>query len=157
MMTQAKTPPSQPNPALKSLEGLVGDWQVELSNASFLPNPSDTATGHVSFECMQDGAFLVMRMGDKPSGPPDAMWIIGRDDSTPNYTVLYYDSRGVSRVYAMSFSDGAWKMWREAPGFCQRFEGKLSSNGNTITARWEKSPDGATWQHDFDLTYTKIG
>src|SRR5213593_3005515 len=34
---QAKTPPSQPNPALKDFEGLVGDWEMEISNASFLP------------------------------------------------------------------------------------------------------------------------
>ncbi len=156
-MTQAKMPPFQPNPALKPLEALVGDWQMELSNVSFLPNPSATTTGHISFEWLQAGAILVMSMGGKPSGPPDAMWVIGRDDSTPNYTVLYYDSRGVSRVYAMSFSVDVWKIWRDAPGFCQRFEGKLSNDGNTITARWEKSSDGATWQHDFDVTYTKIG
>ncbi len=47
---QAKTPPSQLNPALKPLEGLVGEWEMELSNASFLPRPSDTAKGPVSFE-----------------------------------------------------------------------------------------------------------
>lgn len=156
-MTQAKTPPSQPNPALKFLDVLVGDWQMELSNAAFLPNPSGTATGLVSFEWLQDGAFLMMRMGDKPSAAPDATWLIGRDDSTPIYTVLYYDSRSVSRIYQMTFSDGVWKMWRDAPGFCQRFEGKVSADGQTITARWEKSPDGTSWQHDFDLTYTKIG
>ncbi|HEX8034430.1 MAG TPA: DUF1579 family protein [Ktedonobacterales bacterium] len=156
-MTQAKTPSSQPNPALKSLEVLVGDWEMELSNTSFLPNPSDTATGRVSFQWLQDGAFLVMRMGDKPSSAPDATWLIGRDDSTPNYTVLYYDSRTVSRVYQMSFSDGQWKMWRDAPGFSQRFEGKVRADGKTITARWEKSFDSTTWQHDFNLTYTKIG
>ncbi len=156
-MTQANTPPAQPNPALKSLEVLLGDWQMELSNSSFLPNPSDTATGHVSFEWLQDGAFIMMRTGNKPSGPPNATSVIGRDDSTPTYTMLYHDSRGVSRVYAMSFSDGVWKIWRDAPGFCQRFEGKLSTDGNTITAHWEKSFDGAMWQHDFDVTYTKIG
>lgn len=100
---------------------------------------------------------LMMRMGNKPSAGPDATWLIGRDDSTPNYTVLYYDSRSVSRIYQMTFSDDVWKMWRDAPGFCQRFEGKVTSDGNTITARWEKSPDGTTWQHDFGLAYTKIG
>lgn len=156
MMTQAKTPPSKPNPALQYLEVLLGDWKMELSNTSFLPSPSDTATGQISFEWLQNGAFLMMRMGNKPSAAPDATWLIGRDDSTPNFTVLYYDSRGVSRVYQMSFSNGMWKMWREAPGFCQRFEGNVSNDGNTIAARWEKSPDGTTWEHDFDLMYTKI-
>ena len=144
------------NPALKHLEVLVGDWNMELANASFLPGPSETAKGHVSFEWVQDGGFLVMRMGDKPPLPPDAIWLISRDESTPNYTVLYYDARSVSRVYKMSFSDGVWKMWRESPGFWQRYEGKLSKDSNTITAHWEKSPDGTKWEHDFDLTYTKV-
>ena len=154
---QAKSPPSQPNPALKPLEGLVGDWEMEISNASFLPRPSDIVKGGlVSFEWVQDGAFLAIRMGDKPPGPPQALWLISRDDSTPNYTVLYYDARSVSRVYEMSFSEWVWKMWREAPGFWQRYEGRVSQDGQTITARWEKSSDGSLWEHDFDVTYTKI-
>jgi len=33
------------------------------------------------------------------------MWLIGRDESTPKYTVLYYDSRSVSRVYEMNSSE----------------------------------------------------
>jgi hypothetical protein len=129
---------------------------MELSDASFLPSPSDTAKGQVSFEWVQDGAFLVMRMGDKPPDPPDAIWLISRDESTPDYTVLYYDARSVSRVYEMSFSERVWKIWRESPGFWQRYEGILSNNGNTIIARWEKSSDGTQWEHDFNITYTRI-
>ena len=49
-----------PNPSLKQLEILVGDWNMELSNASFLPNPSDIVKGHASFEWLEDGAFLMM-------------------------------------------------------------------------------------------------
>jgi len=153
---QANPQMPKPNPALKQLEGLVGEWEMELSNASFLPRPSDTVKGLVSFECVQDGAFLVMRMGDNSASPPAAMWLISRDESIPNYTVLYYDARRVSRVYGMSFSDGVWKMWREAPGFLQRFTGTISDDGKTITARWEKSSDGSKWEHDFDVTYTKL-
>ena len=107
------------NPALTSLEGLVGEWDMELSQTSFLPNSSDTVKGLVSFEWVQDGAFLLMRQGDKPPSPPAALWLISRDDAIPTYTVLYYDARSVSRVYEMSFSDGVWKMWRGAPGFWQ--------------------------------------
>jgi hypothetical protein len=69
---QAKTPPPpQPNPALTPLEGLVGDWEMELSNAAFLPRPSDRVKGGpVLIEWVQDGAFLALRMGDKSSNPP---------------------------------------------------------------------------------------
>ena len=143
------------NPALDRLEVLVGDWGMELSNASFLPHPSDTVKGLVSFEWVQDGAFLLMRMGDKSLSPPAAMWLIGRDESTPDYTMLYYDNRGVSRVYDMSFTSGVWKIWREAPGFSQRFEGKFSDDGNTVAASWEKSLDGTQWEHDFNVVYRK--
>jgi|SRR6185503_13822196 len=145
-----------PNPSLKHLEILVGDWDMELSNASFLPSSSDTVKGHVLFEWLEDGAFLIMYMGNKPPGTPDAMWLICRDESTSNYTVLYYDTRKVSRVYEMSFSDDTWKIWRNSPGFSQRFEGKFSDDGNSIVAYWEKSSDGSTWEHDFDVTYTRV-
>jgi len=143
------------NPALSELEVLVSDWVMELSNASFLASPSETVQGHVSFEWQQEGAFLVMRMGDKPPSPPAAVWLVGRDEAVPNYTVLYYDARQVARVYQMSFADGVWKMWREAPGFWQRYEGTVSTDGQTIAGRWEKSADGVTWEHDFDVTYTR--
>jgi hypothetical protein len=144
------------NPALISLEGLVGEWEMELSQTSFLPDPSDTVKGPVLIEWVQDGAFLLMRMGDKQQGPPQALWLISRDDATPNYTVLYYDARSVSRVYAMSFSDGVWKMWRDSPGFWQRYEGTVNDDSKTISGNWEKSSDGTTWEHDFDVRYTKI-
>jgi Protein of unknown function (DUF1579) len=145
-----------PNPAIRDLERFVGEWDMELSNASFLPSPSDTLAGHVSMKWLEGGAFLVMYMGGQPRGTPDAIWLIGRDESTSRYMVLYYDNRAVSRVYEMSFSEGIWKMWRNAPDFSQRFEGKFSEDGNTITAHWENSSDGSTWEHDFDVTYTKV-
>ena len=151
-----KSDSQTPNPAIQDLERFVGEWEMVLSNASFLPSPSDTLTGQVSIQWLEGGAFLVMYMGGQPQGTPDAIWLIGRDESTPNYTVLYYDNRSVSRVYEMSFSDGLWKMWRNAPGFSQRFEGKFSEDGNIITAHWQNSSDGSTWEHDFDVTYTKI-
>ena len=56
----------------------------------------------------------------------------------------------------MSFSDRLWKLWRQAPGFSQRFEGKISDDGETISARWEKSGDGLEWEHDFDVTYIRM-
>ncbi|HEY4384298.1 MAG TPA: hypothetical protein VGN34_07490 [Ktedonobacteraceae bacterium] len=53
------------------LEGLVGDWEMERSNAVFLPRPSDRVKGGpVLIEWVQDGAFLALRMGDKSPNPP---------------------------------------------------------------------------------------
>jgi hypothetical protein len=135
---------AKPNPALKDLEMLVGVWDVEISNATFLPNPSATVHGRTSFEWIEGGDSMVIRQGSKASGPPYATWLIGRDEAADDYVVLYFDDRRVSRVYHMRFRDGDWQLWRQAPG-------------NTINANWEMSrDDGKTWQHDFDLTYRRL-
>ncbi len=148
--------PSTANSALQPIAVLVGEWDMELSNGAFLPSLADTVKGHVSFKWVEDGAYIVYQVGAGAPGGPGATMLIGRDESFPHYQVLYYDNRKVSRVYQMSFSDGVWKMWRQAPGFSQRFEGKLSADGNTITAQWDKSSDGSHWEHDFDLKYTRV-
>jgi hypothetical protein len=147
-MTTNNSP--KPNSMLKNLEGLVGVWEMELSNASFLPSPNDSVKGQVYFEWIENGAFLRMRMG------ADALWLISRDDSKPDYQVFYYDARSVSRIYEMSFSENMWKLWRNSHNFSQRYEGIISKDGHTITGKWVKSSDGRTWEHDFDVTYTRM-
>jgi hypothetical protein len=82
--------------------------------------------------------------------------IISGDESVETCTALYYDSRGVARVYQMSFAQRTWALWRQAPGFWQRFLGILSEDGGAIRGAWEKSADGSAWEHDFDLIYTRV-
>jgi hypothetical protein len=112
--------------------------------------------GRVTFEWLEDGAFLIQRSNPEQGVFPASAMIIGRDDPLEIYSVLYHDSRGVSRIYQMSLRDNEWKMWRQAPGFSQRFFGTISADGKSIQARWEKSEDGMHWEHDFDLIYTKV-
>lgn len=80
---------SEHKPALVDLEFLSGEWDMELSNAPFLPNRDDTAHGHITFEWIEDGALLVMRQSEQSGNPPSARWAIGRDEVSPNYMVLY--------------------------------------------------------------------
>ena len=140
--TQA--PPA--NPALDNLGRLVGKWEVELA---FPNDPSNLMHVQVAFDWLEEGAFVIEHFAT-------STWIIGPDDTNDSYSVLYHDERGVSRVYQMSLDNATWKMWRNSPGFSQRFEGKFSQAGDTITACWEKSFDGSTWEHDFDLTYQRV-
>ncbi len=156
MSKNAKREINIPNPALKSLKFLIGNWNMELSNASFLPDPKRTIRGNISIEWIEGGDYLVMRQGRKGTVPNYATWLIGRDVDSPQYTVLYSDDRGVSRVYEMSFKNGILKIWRNSPKFSQRYEGKLSKDKRTIKAYWEKSLDGKKWEHDFNLTYMKL-
>ncbi len=155
---QSKT--SQPhlktNPALERLGILVGEWNVEMASMSFHPDPSAVVHWRASIEWFEGGMFLVQREEEISPEYPHGTWIIGPDDASGTYCVLHYDSRGVSRIYQMSLSNEVWKVWRDFPGFSQRFSGTFSGDGNTITASWEKSLDGSQWEHDFDLKYTKV-
>lgn len=144
-----------PNPALKSLEVLLGEWQVELSNMSFGSDPAAIVRGQDRFTWLEDGAFLIRYSEVAHRDFPNSVAVIGLDDSSGAYSMLYCDSRGVARIYAMSLADGVWQLWRNAPGFWQRFTGTFSADDHTIAARWEKSSDGVHWEHDFNLTYQR--
>ena len=109
------------NPALGELASLIGQWRMELYGAAFLPDFDTRVTGSVELDWIENGAAIVMRQGPG-TGPPAAVWIIGRDDNDANYQVLYSDDRGVSRRYEMSLAGREWQMWRTTPEFSQRFE-----------------------------------
>lgn len=86
-------------------------------------------------------------------GPAD--WIIGGDEANPELSVLYADDRPVSRVYRMTWDGTVWKIWRDAPGFRQRFEGRLGNRGRSIVGHWDKCEDGKTWVRDFDMAFVQ--
>ena len=153
------TPPS--NPVLARLDRLVGEWETEVRR-----DGRTFGGGLVTFDWQEGGAFLVQRASvDDLSAAPTAWaenaprwseWVIGLDDSDEEFTVLYADSRAVYRVYRMTLRDGVWTMWRDAPGFSQRFAGTFDDR-ETIVATWEQSDDGVDWELDFDVTYERIG
>ncbi len=143
------------NPALQDLKELIGTWEMELSNASFLPDLKTIIEGTASFEWFEEGDFLILRQGIKKE-KTWATWFIGHDEDSQSYKVLYLDNKKSSRVYEMSFENGIWNIWRNSPGFIQRFTGKISNDKKIIEGYWEKSGDGESWNHDFDPTYKKI-
>ena len=146
----------QTNPALERLSVFVGEWDTEITSMSFHPDPSAVARGRTSFQWLEGGAFLLQHSEVPNTEFPRGTAVIGPDDAAGTYCMLYFDSRGVSRIYKMTFSGGIWTIWRDFPGFSQRFNGTFSDDNNTITAYWEKSSDGSNWEHDFDLTYRRV-
>ena len=143
------------HPMLERLDAIVGEWSIEASI-----DPEETA--RAVFEWVLGGQFLMERseVADVPEAP-DGIAIVGVDRDGEGYTQHYFDSRGVARLYSMTFRDGVWTLLRDAADFTpldfwQRFTGELSPDGSTITGRWETSQDGSTWEHDFDLTYRKV-
>ena len=140
------------NPAVQQLDALVGEWNVTATHPLF----PEGAQGRSSFTWLQEGGLLIWRSDFGHPGPPSAISVIGYDDSAETYSMVYFDERPVSRIYGMSLEGNVWKFWRESPGFSQRFTGTLSNDGNSITGLWEKSTDGLNWEHDLQLTFTRV-
>ena len=140
-------------PQLERLDVLVGEWAMAAGPAGEPAWPGDA---RVVFEWMRGGAFLVERWSVPAAF--DGLAIIGAGDEPDAFRRHYFDGRGEARVYEMTFGDGAWTQHRDAPDpFPQRFRGTLDAAGTTISARWDKAPDGSTWEPDIDVTYTKLG
>jgi hypothetical protein len=146
------------NPAIEALTMLVGEWEMV---AKFKEIPPADAAARVVFEWMPGKRFLIQRWEIPVAEAPDGIAIIGADpDRDGDFLQHYFDSRGVARVYKMSLSAVAWKLWRDAPdfsplAFSQRYSGTFTDEGRTICGFWEICHDASTWEHDFDLTYTK--
>jgi hypothetical protein len=147
------------SPALAQLQAFIGEWTMQ---AAFPDAPPTDTQGRTAFEWMTGGQFLIQRWEVPLEGAPDGIAIIGADPNGDAYLQHYFDSRGVARVYEMGFARGVWALSRSRPDFApldfwQRFSGTFGADGNTIAGRWEASQDeGASWEHDFDLIYSKV-
>lgn len=135
---------------IEQLEPLVGTWDVETS----LGDVRATTT----FEWTLGGAFLLQRSEVDLPEAPDALCVIAPDEQTGAFRQHYFDSRGVVRLYAMTFDGRTWTLRREAPdftplGFAQRFGADV--NADRIAGAWETGTDG-TWEKDFDMVYTRV-
>lgn len=150
-------------PTLRELDRFVGEWTMHPTIAG-----QPTGLGRTVFAWSQDGSFLTQRADSEPSDieiPPGWLAnspfpthaVIGVDEDSNEYSMLYGDARGVHRVYRMALEDNTWTVWRGTPGFHQRYIGRFSDDGATITGGWYSSQDGSTWVPDFDLDYRKIG
>jgi hypothetical protein len=149
---------------LDELEAFVGEWKMES-----MADGEPVVTGKTTFAWLAGRSFLIQHsVADPPLPTTPQIWIdnspfpivaiIGLDDPSGDMYYVYSDGRGVHRVYQMSLKDGIWKVWGQAgPEFYQRFEGKFSNGGNTLTVRIERSKDKKNWELDFDTVYKRVG
>jgi hypothetical protein len=141
-----------PNPALKPLSFLVGEWRTEGSHPLL---QGQTLHGRTSFAWSDGGAFLVMRSEIDEPGVPSSIAIFGTDDDAKECSMLYFDQRGVSRRYTVALRTDRWQWWRDMPGFSQRFTARLVDEGNRMVGHGELNRGGG-WEPDLELTYTRV-
>ncbi len=142
-----------PNPALNTFNKLIGEWETKGTH----PYVPDTIFhGRSSFDWIEGGAFVIMYSEIDEPGIPSGIAILGSDDSTCEYYMLYFDERKVSRKYKVSFEGDTMQWWRGSPKFSQKMALTLAENGYTISSKGEMLKDGGNWEKDLELIYRKV-
>lgn len=123
--------------------------------------------GTADVEWLEGERFLINRARTDHPDFPDSISIIGFTDrdrvgDKPDsdlagspLTMHYFDSRGVFRLMQASIDGKTWRIWRDSPGFSQRFVGTFSEDGDTIDGLWELCEDDEHWNDDLKITYRR--
>lgn len=151
-------------PKLKPFDRGLGTWTTEATHPAL---PGVVVHGTAVFEWLEGQRFLIQRSRTDHQDFPDSISIIGftdrdridkaaGDEATERpLTMHYFDSRGVFRVYEVSADEQYWRIWRDAPGFSQRFTGTFAPDGDTIHGLWQLSRDDTHWEDDLRITYRR--
>ena len=139
----------QREPALEAFEALVGTWDTEAKHRLV----DEVVRGSVTFEWLEGGQFLVVHSHNDHELFPDAISVIGSPEAGDGLVMEYFDSRGVRRTYRVSAHAGVWRIWREHPGFDQRFSATLAPD--TFDGLFELAETPGEWQEDMKVTYRR--
>lgn len=137
------------DPALEPFDALIGAWATEATH----PMVDAVVPGNVTFEWLEGGHFLVQRSRNDHELFPDAICVIGAPEAGDGLVMEYFDSRGVRRTYGISLDDGVLRMWRDAPGFDQRFSAKLGRDAFEGVHQLAETP--GDWRDDLKVTYRR--
>jgi len=137
-------------PELAAFDPLIGEWTLEATHPMV---PGTVVTGRMTYEWLEGERFLIQRSSNDHLDFPDSTSVVGFTDD--ELTAHYFDSRGVFRVYRIAMERDTLLIWRDAPGFSQRLEARLSDDGTTLGGVWQLSRDDETWDDDLAITFTR--
>jgi hypothetical protein len=152
-MSQSPSPGAAaliPNPALEPLDFLVGDWRTAGTHPMV---PGATLEGRTSFTRHEGGAFLVMRSQVDHPDFPDGVAIVGSDDSSGAYSMLYFDERGISRILSLSVGERSVTWSHDDPEFAQSLT--IAAEGDKLVSKGRMSRNGGAWEDDLSQVFTR--
>ncbi len=142
---------------LDELQPFIGEWSAEARHVAL---PDVVIRGRSVFEWWGDRTLLIHRATLDHPDFPDSIAVIGATRLDGGLAQHYFDSRGVHRLFDMTFDRGVWTLSRRAVGakdFDQGLKARFSADGNTIIADAERTdPGGHEMKHDMSTTYTRI-
>jgi hypothetical protein len=130
-------------PEHRRLDVFVGGWTAEGMTASGASDPSENMTQQHTYEWLPGGFHLLHRWaGHVGTHQRHGVEIIGYDAAADAYEVHLFDSDGWVRIYQARVRDRVWTF----TGTRERCLIMFGDDGRTMTAHWDRSPDGATWE-----------
>jgi hypothetical protein len=140
---------SQRDPVLEPFDVLIGTWATEATH----PLIDGVVPGSTAFEWLEGGRFLIQRSHNDHELFPDAICVIGAPEAGDGLVMEYFDSRGVRRTYGVSLDEGVLRMWRDHPGFDQRFAAALRPDA--FEGQWQLAEAPGDWKDDLKVTYRR--
>jgi hypothetical protein len=140
-----------PNPALKPLEFLIGEWRTTGTHPAF---PGESLPGRTSFSWHEGGAFLVMRSEVDQPQFPDGLALFGSDDGAGRFAMLYFDERGVSRLFDVTPGDRSATWRRDDPDFAQEVT-IAAEGGDRLVSRGRMSKKSGDWTDDLSQVFVR--
>lgn len=137
------------HPGLEPFEALIGTWDTEATHPLF----DGVVAGHVTYEWLEGGRFLVQRSHNDHELFPDAICVIGPPEDGDGLVQEYFDSRGVRRTYGISLADGVLHIWRDHPGFDQRMEARIDDDAYEGVYQLAREP--GEWKDDLRVRFRR--
>ncbi len=143
---RAHRQPPEPNPDLRSLDRLVGTWEM-----------SGEVSGRVTYEWMEGGFFLIQHVDLEQFGQRiKGIEIIGHEKpfgSEPSEDIKsrFYDNMGNTLDYVYELEGDTLTIWGGERGSPAYYRGTFSGDGNTLTGAWHYLGGGG-----YESTSTKV-
>jgi hypothetical protein len=141
----------RPNPALRPLSFLLGEWRTIGTHPAF---PGEKLPGTTVFAWADGGAFLTMRSQTDHKDFPDGVAFFASDNALGTLMMCWFDERGVSRLCPASAGEG-WVSWHhDDPAFMQRTTITAGEDGR-LTSKGEMAMDGGDWGPDLSQIFLR--
>jgi hypothetical protein len=115
----------------------------------------ETLDGRTSFAWHESGAFLIMRSQVDHPQFPDGVAIIGSDNSSGAFSMIYFDERGVSRILEVTVGDRSATWRHDDPEFTQSLT--ITAEGGRLVSKGRMSREGGEWEEDLSQVFTREG
>jgi hypothetical protein len=129
MATDGTKQHPEPNPALRSLDRLVGTWQVY-----------GEAQGQITFNWMEGGFFLIQTV-DLDGGARGTKFI-GYDAESKTLKSHYFSNTGDLLEYTYRAVGQTNTVSIDMLGRKGQFVAKFNDDNNTFAGRWDWTQDG---------------